>query len=42
VKEKLAELEHASGGAWDDVKTGAMRAWEELRPALESPIAKFT
>jgi chromosome segregation ATPase len=41
LKQKLSELKHASGGAWEDVKTGATRAWDELRPALESAIAKF-
>jgi hypothetical protein len=30
------------GGAWEDVKTGATRAWDELRPALERAISKFT
>ena len=29
LKEKLSELRHASGGAWEDVKTGATRAWDE-------------
>jgi chromosome segregation ATPase len=41
LKAKLSELRHASGGAWDDVKTGATKAWAELRPALHSAISKF-
>ena len=41
LKEKLSELKHASGGAWEDVRTGATRAWDELRPALQSAISKF-
>ena len=41
LKEKLSELRHASGGAWEDVKTGATKAWDELRPALQSAISKF-
>ncbi len=41
LKEKLSELKHASGGAWEDVKTGTTKAWAELRPALHSAIAKF-
>jgi chromosome segregation ATPase len=41
LKEKLSELKHASGGAWEDVKTGATKAWAELRPALHSAIEKF-
>ena len=38
---KVSELKHASGGAWEDVKTGATKAWDELRPALRSAISKF-
>lgn len=41
LKGKLSELKHASGGAWEDVKTGATKAWDELRPALQSAISKF-
>jgi DNA repair exonuclease SbcCD ATPase subunit len=41
LKEKVSEFKHASGGAWGDVKTGATRAWEELRPALRNAISKF-
>src|SRR5262245_25338757 len=41
LKEKLSEFKHASGGAWEDVKTGATKAWDELRPALQSAISKF-
>jgi predicted nucleic acid-binding Zn-ribbon protein len=41
LKEKLSELKHASGGAWEDVKTGAVKAWDELRPALQNAISKF-
>jgi len=42
LKEKLSELRHASGGAWEDVKTGATRAWDEFRPALRNAISKAT
>jgi hypothetical protein len=41
MTEKLSELKHASGAAWEDVRAGATRAWEELKPALQSAIAKF-
>jgi len=41
LKEKLSEVKHASGGAWEDVKTGATKAWAELKPALHSAIGKF-
>lgn len=41
AKAKLEELRHASEGAWVDVKTGLGKAWEDLKPALQSAIAKF-
>jgi DNA repair exonuclease SbcCD ATPase subunit len=41
LKEKMSELKQASGGAWEDVKTGATKAWNELRPALQNAIGKF-
>lgn len=41
LKEKMSELKHASGGAWEDVKAGTTRAWAELRPALQNAIGKF-
>ena len=41
LKARVGELRHASGGAWEDVKTGAVKAWEELKPALQNAIAKF-
>ena len=41
LKDKLSELKDASGGAWEDVKSGALKAWDELRPALQSAISKF-
>lgn len=40
-EEKLSKLKHATGSAWEDVKTGATKAWDELRPALQSAISKF-
>jgi DNA repair exonuclease SbcCD ATPase subunit len=41
LKARRKALKHASGGAWADVKTGASKAWDELRPALQSAISKF-
>lgn len=41
LKARVGELRHASGGAWEDVKTGVGKAWEELKPALQNAIAKF-
>jgi chromosome segregation ATPase len=41
LKVRLGELRQASEEAWGDVKTGVGKAWEELKPALHSAIAKF-
>ena len=41
LKARVGELRHASGGAWEDVKTGVGKAWEDLKPALQNAIAKF-
>ncbi len=41
LKERLGELRGASGAAWEDVRSGMVKAWDELRPALQSAIAKF-
>lgn len=41
LTERLGELRHASEGAWGDVRTGIAKAWEELRPALQSAASKF-
>jgi hypothetical protein len=37
----VSELKRASGAAWEDVKAGTSKAWEELRPALQNAISKF-
>src|SRR5262245_41511346 len=41
LKPRLADLRHASEGAWGDVRTGVGKAWDELKPALQNAIAKF-
>jgi chromosome segregation ATPase len=41
VKARLGELKQAGDSAWADVKTGTGKAWEELRPAIQSAIARF-
>ena len=38
---RVQKLKHASGSAREDVKGGMGKAWEELKPALQSAIAKF-
>jgi hypothetical protein len=41
LKVRLKELKHASEGAWGDVKIGLGKAWDELKPALQTAIGKF-
>jgi chromosome segregation ATPase len=41
LKKKLGDLKDASGGAWEELRVGILKAWDELRPALQSAIAKF-
>ena len=41
LKEKLAALGHASGGAWDEMKIGVERAWNELRDSSKRAADKF-
>ncbi len=41
LKEGLSRLKTKSGAAWGDVRVGLGKAWEELKPALQSAIAKF-
>jgi small-conductance mechanosensitive channel len=42
LKEKLAALGHASGGAWDEMKVGVERAWHELRDSSKRAFDKFS
>jgi SMC interacting uncharacterized protein involved in chromosome segregation len=41
LKARLGEVKQAGDSAWKDVKTGTGKAWEELRPAIQSAIARF-
>lgn len=41
LKAKLHELRDAGDAAWGDIKVGMGKAWEDLKPALKSAIAKF-
>lgn len=38
---RLGEVKQAGESAWEDLGTGANKAWEELRPAIQSAIARF-
>jgi hypothetical protein len=39
--ETLAELARRSEGAWDDVKIGAERAWDEMGKTIDRLAARF-
>ena len=41
VKARLTEVKQAGDSAWADVKTGTGKAWDELRPAIQSAITRF-
>ena len=39
--EKIDELKNASGNAWEDIKTGADLAMDELNKSLEQAVSHF-
>lgn len=41
AKQKLSELQQASEGAWEHLKTGAEKAWNDLGEAVSSAKSKF-
>jgi predicted nucleic acid-binding Zn-ribbon protein len=41
LKEQLTRFKEAGGAAWEDVRLGLGKAWEELKPALHRAIGKF-
>jgi 4-oxalocrotonate tautomerase len=41
ARAKMEELRHASGGAWEEVKTGLESAWKEMEKALKAAVSKF-
>ena len=41
ARETLAELGRRSETAWEDVKVGAERAWDEMGKALDKVAARF-
>ena len=42
LKEKVAAMGRASGGAWDEMKIGVERAWHELRDSSKRAFDKFS
>lgn len=41
VEEKMAELQQAGDGAWEDLKAGIEIAWDSLGNALKSAASRF-
>jgi chromosome segregation ATPase len=41
ARQKLEEMNRASGAAWEDVKEGAESVWHELEEALEKATSRF-
>jgi hypothetical protein len=41
AKEKMKELEEASGDAWETVKGTADKVWDNLRTGLASIVSTF-
>jgi uncharacterized coiled-coil DUF342 family protein len=39
--QKLAELQEAGEGAWEQLKTGAEKAWNDLGEAVNAAKSKF-
>lgn len=38
---KYGQLKESSGHAWDDVKAGTEKAWNELEDSIEKAVAHF-
>lgn len=41
VEDKMAELQQAGEGAWEDLKKGIESAWDSLGNALKSATSRF-
>lgn len=41
ARTKIAELQHASDSAWEDIKTGADEALDAIKRSFESAKSKF-
>ncbi|MEJ2361283.1 MAG: hypothetical protein P8Z75_07630 [Gammaproteobacteria bacterium] len=39
--DKLTELEHASGEAWQEIKVSADQVWDELKSGVTRAMSKF-
>lgn len=41
VKQKIKEIQEASGDAWQDFRKGAEKAWQAFREGIENARAQF-
>lgn len=41
VRAKLKELKSAGAGAWEDMKPGLEKAWNELRTSFDKAASRF-
>ncbi|MDZ7700370.1 MAG: hypothetical protein U5R49_26725 [Deltaproteobacteria bacterium] len=41
VEDKMAELQQAGDGAWEDLKAGIESSWDSLGNALKSAASRF-
>lgn len=41
AQERLQELRHTSGEAWEDLKPGLQRAWDELQKSFTLAASRF-
>lgn len=41
VRQKVEELQHAGGSAWNDMKSGIDLAWDALGEAIDSARSRF-
>lgn len=41
AREKLEELQHAGGSAWEDMKSGIDLAWSAIGEAIDSARSRF-
>ncbi len=41
IQGKLGELKHSSGKAWEDIRNGMDRSWDEVQGTLKKAASRF-
>ena len=41
AQERLEEVKHAGEGAWEDLKSGSVEAYDSIKNAFQSALSKF-